>query len=505
MSRRPPTDMDAAQIINSAAISRATRRSFLKGASAASLSVALARMPKARGRMGRGGVGSGPAFAPNYNSSSAGTSMTSPWTADRQFVPADGGYTAAGVLRSGGASINNTGTGSGGTGSGNYDSYLWPWFAGDYTQPPIIDIPSAIASLTGQNFPAPPDNNPTIMAIKWPAWKTDGLAPFTTGTPVGNMTQAQKMYFCCYVFPPSNFTTNGNSIKWWQFLQDASGANSANDLLMLYTADAGVLKGPCAVLQNDINAIYAATDTLALNIWSCVEYYLQMESPWGAANGVVKIWVNGVLVFSSNSVTFVNGYAVSSLSNGTTTTVVLSQPATTFTNGPNLIALQGVNPTNFNTTGRTKGSSIASWTDDEHFTLNLDSSGFPSYVSGGVATRMGGGGFLQSGLKPYLGGGGGVGTNFSGQGTLVSGSTTLTITQTTSGSLTFGSVLGGTLAANLPASTHIVQSLGGGQYQMSAAATATVSTATSVTGSIASATIDTYLGVGRVFCAYSNS
>lgn len=77
-----------------------------------------------------------------------------------------------------------------------------------------------------------------------------------------------------------------------------------------------------------------------------------------------------------------------------------------------------------------------------------------------------------------------VGTNFTGDATLVSGSTTLTVTTASTGLLSFGTQLTGT---DIPAGTYIVQQLTGttggvGTYQMSAAATANVSTAEAITG-----------------------
>lgn len=69
-----------------------------------------------------------------------------------------------------------------------------------------------------------------------------------------------------------------------------------------------------------------------------------------------------------------------------------------------------------------------------------------------------------------------LGSVFSGQGTLVNSSTTLSITSVTSGSLSVGTVVTGT---DIPAGTTIVQQLTGtaggvGTYQMSNAATGTI-------------------------------
>lgn len=77
-----------------------------------------------------------------------------------------------------------------------------------------------------------------------------------------------------------------------------------------------------------------------------------------------------------------------------------------------------------------------------------------------------------------------IGTAFSGLGTLVNGSSTLTITTATSGQLTFGTQVAGT---GIPSSTYVVQQLTGttggvGTYQMSKNATATEATPETITG-----------------------
>lgn len=78
----------------------------------------------------------------------------------------------------------------------------------------------------------------------------------------------------------------------------------------------------------------------------------------------------------------------------------------------------------------------------------------------------------------------GIGSAFTGLGTLVNGSNVLTVTTASTGLLSFGTVVAGT---DIPAATYIVQQLTGtaggtGTYQMSANATATVGTAEAITG-----------------------
>jgi hypothetical protein len=78
----------------------------------------------------------------------------------------------------------------------------------------------------------------------------------------------------------------------------------------------------------------------------------------------------------------------------------------------------------------------------------------------------------------------GIGTTFSGDATLESGSDVLTVTTATSGLLSFGTVVAGT---DIPANTYIQQQLTGtaggvGTYQMSANATGTVGSPEAITG-----------------------
>lgn len=78
-----------------------------------------------------------------------------------------------------------------------------------------------------------------------------------------------------------------------------------------------------------------------------------------------------------------------------------------------------------------------------------------------------------------------LGSAFSGTGTLVNSSTTLTVASVVSGSLTPGSVVSG---VSIPNNTTIIRQLTGtmggvGTYQMSAAATGTVSSPESITAS----------------------
>lgn len=72
-----------------------------------------------------------------------------------------------------------------------------------------------------------------------------------------------------------------------------------------------------------------------------------------------------------------------------------------------------------------------------------------------------------------------IGSEFSGHGTLVNGSDVLTVTGTTSGTLSPGTVLSGT---DIPTGTTIVQQLSPTTYQMSNNASATVGSPEVITG-----------------------
>lgn len=90
-----------------------------------------------------------------------------------------------------------------------------------------------------------------------------------------------------------------------------------------------------------------------------------------------------------------------------------------------------------------------------------------------------------------------LGTAFTGLATIVDASTTLTITTASSGTLTCGTPVTGT---GIPSGTYIVQQLTGtagaaGTYQMSAPATATVSTPEAISG--AAAGVSALVGINQ--------
>ena len=313
--------------------------------------------------------------------------MTNPWTVDRQWDPPAPTVTQ---LQ-----------------SGTYtDSANWRWYAGDYYYPPIIDTPANLSTLLGVTIPPPPDNYATVMAVDFEAGQR-GHEPWTNDPPSGNTTQGQKFYFCNRVFFPSNFNNSNNAIKWWQLTTDPSGGGSTNDLILLITPNGGADDGVGAILQNDVNGIYAYPTQISLGVWALVEVFIAIENPWGSATGIVKIFIDGNLVYSTSAATFLAAYPITGLSSSGTQTILTigSAPAKTWAVG-NDIAISGVTPAAFNTTGHSYGSSIAAVTSTTQYTINLDSSTFGAYVSGGYATRMGGGGILAAGMRPIFGGGG---------------------------------------------------------------------------------------------------
>lgn len=303
-------------------------------------------------------IASASLFASNFNSAAAGTQMTNPGVVDRQFK---GSIYSPNDLSASQALV------------GGHDSYGWPWFAGDYTQPPLIDTPANISSAIGATVTPPPDGFGTVMAIQWnggtaaftggisgttltvnsltsgpiypgmkvswsggsantvsgsgTSWTLDsshavasgtsmtgagmeGAAPFTCWPPFSGLgiTNPTKFYCCFRVFVPSNFDSNQNGIKFIQLTHSGSNPNS-NNLFETYGWNNPPFSYSGALVyisQGDVKdgASVASSAVLIPGAWHVVEFFAKMESPSGAANGVVYLFLDGQLVGSTTAWTF---------------------------------------------------------------------------------------------------------------------------------------------------------------------------------------------------------
>lgn len=221
--------------------------------------------------------------------------------------------------------------------NGSVDSYGLEWFgqSGNQSQLPFIDTPANISSTIGSTVTAPPDGNSTILAVYYPINYPIGNTPFQLQW--NGSLSLHKMYACCYVWMPANFSSSGNNIKWMGVQQDSTGNNhimmlSSNGSGVVSTAGSGkdyrsnwfVVQGGSG--DNNLGgegqaatpAPIKALTTVGFNptgsgngwwnsmygTWVLCEWFVQQESPAGAANGIFQGWCNGVLINSWNNITF---------------------------------------------------------------------------------------------------------------------------------------------------------------------------------------------------------
>jgi len=249
---------------------------------------------------------------------------------DRTFAPAD--------LLSGGAQ----------------DQYGLLWFvssSGNQAKTPIIATPASLSSTIGETINAPPDGNPTALAVVYPASYPIGNTPFQLNWKNNNSLTYKQMYVCMWVCMPKGFSSNSNNIK----LMGISQNGGANHIAMLSSNGSGTVsssgsgkdyRGPWLSLQgtgsgdnyggegsvggavtqlsstafnptgsNAVGwwtAMYNGSTAYALankyNGWHLCEWLFTLETAGGAGNGVFQSWVDGVLI---NEWTNVN-YGVSS-------------------------------------------------------------------------------------------------------------------------------------------------------------------------------------------------
>lgn len=249
---------------------------------------------------------SGPVFAPN--APSGYTTLV-----DRQWNPTDPSI-PGGVLPP--SSLSGT------------DSFNMEWFAGFPSQAPIIATPASLSSTIGVTIPALPDGNPTAMAYVYPSAFPAGDVPFGVFY-VGSGLPAAKMYASFWALMPSNFLSNGNNIKFFQFQQMGTPANS-NHICMFNSQDNTsdgrmawmVTQGGGGSNQYGGEGTNAsgALASLAIpppqgtgrgwwpssyNKWVCLEYFMQTESnPGVSSDGIFMGWVNGTLINSWNNIRY---------------------------------------------------------------------------------------------------------------------------------------------------------------------------------------------------------
>lgn len=117
--------------------------------------------------------------------------------------------------------------------NGQRDQYGMAWLNGDSTTArPLIDTPANLTPIVGRTITTPPDGNSTVLAVNYPTGYPFAQCPFFLSP--NAFSGFNKLYACFLVFIPSNFSTDGNNIKWLD-----CDAGVSNDIFMLIAGNGG--------------------------------------------------------------------------------------------------------------------------------------------------------------------------------------------------------------------------------------------------------------------------
>ncbi len=254
----------------------------------------------------------GSGFAPNYSAVSGGT-MTSIF--DRQWNTTD----------------SNLGTlpPTGLSGTDQYGMTWSPQSAPGFTSgvAPLIATPASLTTTIGATVPALPDANSTCLAISYPSGYPAGYVPFVISTGPSGGT-CKRMYAACWALMPSNFLSNGNNIKWFNYQNTAPVSNhiamhnsfdntsdgrSSWMVLQANWGGSGSYGGQGSNASGAINALSIPPPQLTgpgwwpsyYGTWVCLEWYLQTESnPGVSSDGIFKGFFAGTLINYWNNIRF---------------------------------------------------------------------------------------------------------------------------------------------------------------------------------------------------------
>ena len=161
------------------------------------------------------------------------------------------------------------------------------------------------------------NNSQTVGPVAMVAAMRSGYAPMNISGP--SATTGRTFYLCCFVLFPSNWTNEGNNIKFWQLTQ----ANSQNDILMLepdgsstqlawlvlQPGGAGGGGSDCYLGGNPPLGNFTAVSSLVngsydqvgyatgsqLGVWLMLEWLcIEETTPGVSGDGIFKSWVTNM-------------------------------------------------------------------------------------------------------------------------------------------------------------------------------------------------------------------
>jgi hypothetical protein len=153
--------------------------------------------------------------------------------------------------------------------------------------------------LSIANDPSAPKSQPNVMAGKFPAGSSGGSAPFRMNRPFNRSTTA--LYGCLFTMLDPGFTNNGNvGTKFGFIVSPYLGTSSSIDAYLNLTNNLGI-----NISGSGLNRNMQSSFSLVghRGIWVKVEF-LMVSNTQGNADGVARMWVNGIQVLSATDVQY---------------------------------------------------------------------------------------------------------------------------------------------------------------------------------------------------------
>ena len=195
------------------------------------------------------------------------------------------------------------------------------WYSGD----PVTDannVANGFADALTVSIATDPGRSGNVLKFTYPINHPGGGSPSRMALTGSLGASRSRLYVHCFVKLADNWTNGGNAGTKWFFMQ-AGGTSTENHYVALSQGEAGDTPGgtafnPWVQLQaaaGNRNIEQTNGDpTYVRGTWHEFEMYLVQNTP-GSANGIAKVWVNGVQEINVSDVQYTELGATGSWSN----------------------------------------------------------------------------------------------------------------------------------------------------------------------------------------------
>jgi hypothetical protein len=149
---------------------------------------------------------------------------------------------------------------------------------------------------------AAPKSPPNILEYIYPLGFVDGWAPATQYHPVNT----KEIFVGMWWKPSSPWQGNVSNVNKIQFLQ----VQNSSVYMTMYGPRNGPFELRCNAQWPEMGSVWLTPNvnnpTVSLGQWHRLEWYLKYESSYGARDGIIRWWLDGVLVGNHTNVRFPN-------------------------------------------------------------------------------------------------------------------------------------------------------------------------------------------------------